>query len=337
MLRVNREDFLRQIGSVLPGLSTREIIEQSSCFVFQDGNVMTYNDEIACTQACDLKVTGAVQAMPLINILRKLVEEEIDIEVTKKSFVIKGKRKRATISMESKILLPVDDVEKPRKWKDLPDDFADAIHIVQQCAGKDESRFDFTCIHLHPDRIEACDGSQAALYEIDMPLSKPTLVRKESLKYIVSLDMTKFSRSKNWIHFKNSSGLVLSCRRWIYSASNFPNVRELLKVKGSKTVLPKGLAEAISKAKVFSTESTEEDQVIIELTKNKLKITGQGVSGRYVEYKKIKYTGKDLKFAIAPDLLADLVNRHNECRISSDKLKVVTGKYSYVTALVKVK
>ena len=42
-----------------------------------------------------------------------------------------------------------------------------------------------------------------------------------------------------------------------------------------------------------------------------------------------------MTFAIAPSLLVDLINRHNSCKISEDKLKVVTGKYSYVTVLQK--
>ncbi len=335
MPTINREEFLRQCESVMPGLSTREIIEQSSCFIFQKGKVITYNDEIACTQESSLNIKGAVQAMPLINILRKLKEDELDISAKKEKLIIKGKRKQASINMETEILIPIDDVETPKKWKDLPDDFADAISIVQQCAGKDESRFDFVCVHLHPDRIEACDGYQAALYKTTIPIKKPTLVRKESLKYIISLDMTKFSKTKNWIHFKNSSGLIMSCRRWIYDKKNFPDIFDLMKMKGTKTSFPKGLIEACDKAEVFSAENAEENQVIIDLQKNKLKITGKGASGKYYEYKKIKYKGKPMTFAIAPALLIDLVNHHNTCRISKDKLKVVTGKYSYVTVLQK--
>lgn len=334
MQRINRENFIKQIEAVLPGLSPREIIEQSSCFIFQEGNVMTYNDEIACTQACDLKVKGAVQAIPLINILRKFAEEEITISTKKKKFIIKGKRKTATILMEKKIKLPIKLVESPKKWKNLPTDFADAIHVVQQCAGKDDGRFDFTCVHLHPDRIEACDGSQAALYKIDLPILKPTLVRKESLKYIISLDMIRFSRSKNWIHFENSNGLIMSCRRWVYSESNFPNLIELMKVKGTKTVLPKGMIGALEKAKVFTVDNVVADQVDIELKRNSIRVTGRGINGKFEEFKKIKYTGKKREFAIAPDLFIDLINRHNECRISKDKLKIVTGKYSYITALI---
>ncbi len=329
-MRINREKLLSQLESIMPGISTREIIEQSSCFVFKNKTVMTYNDEIACTQKSCLPVEGAIQAMPLVSILRKLKEDELEITTSKEELLIKGKRKKAGIRMDAEILLPIDSVEKPKGWKDLPDDFADAISIVQHCSGRDATKFSLTCVHLTPKWVEACDGYQAARYRIKMDMEKPTLVRKESIKYIVELDMSKFNETKNWIHFKNSSGLILSCRRWV---EDFPKLSKLLKVEGTPTKFPKGLVEAVEKAEIFAAENAEDNQVTIELRPNKLRITGRGASGYYQEVKDIKYKGPSLSFRIATELFADLIRHHNSCEVTSDRLKVDTGKYSYVTVL----
>ncbi len=333
-MRINREQLLKQLESIMPGLSTREVsVEQSSCFAFKDKTVMTYNDEIACTQKSCLPIEGAVEAIPLISLLRKLQEDELEMDIKKEQLLIKGKRKRAGIRMETEILLPIDSVEQPQTWKSLPDEFAEAVSIVQQCAGKDETRFSLTCVHLHPKWVEACDGYQAARFRIKLDVEEPTLVRRESLKYIISLDMTKFSETKNWIHFKNSSGLILSCRRWV---EDFPKLSKLLKTEGTTTTFPKGLIDAVDKAHVFSAEDEDTDHVTITLQPNKLKITGRGATGFYQEIKKVKYKGPALAFAIAPDLLIDLVRKHNTFQVTTDKLKVDVGKYSYVTVLQAV-
>ena len=102
MITLNRADFLDKLESVLPGISTREIIEQSSCFVFKDKTVMTFNDEISCSQKSCLPFEGSVQALPLISILRKLQEEELDISLgdSKEELIIKGKNKRDWVSEE---------------------------------------------------------------------------------------------------------------------------------------------------------------------------------------------------------------------------------------------
>jgi hypothetical protein len=116
-MRINREEFLKELESVLPGLATREIIEQSSCFVFQENQVITFNDEVACSHATLLDIEGAVVAMPLISILRKLAEEEIEITTSenKEKLLIKGKHKKVEIRMEAEILLQTESVEKPKK------------------------------------------------------------------------------------------------------------------------------------------------------------------------------------------------------------------------------
>ncbi len=337
-MKINREELLKRLESVLPGLSTREIIEQSSCFIFKDGRVITYNDEIACSQKSLLDIEGAVQAMPLISILHKLKEEIIDISVSKpdqEELLIRGKRKQAGIRMEADIQLPIESIEKPGKWKRLVGDFSEAISMVQQCAGKDVAQFVImTHIHITPKWIEASDNYQASRYKIETGIEKPTLVRRDSLKHIISLDMSKFSETENWIHFKNTTGLILSCRRYM---EDYPKLSKILKVEGKKVVLPKGLRDAIERAEIFSVEDAEDNQIIVHIQKGKIKIEGRGVSGWFTEIKKIKYIGRPLSFSVSPELLKELIQKTTICIISESCLKIEIGKFTYVAVLDKVK
>lgn len=333
---INREDFLRQLESVTPGLSMKEIIDQSSCFIFQDGMVTTYNDEIACSHKSALKIEGAVPANPLISILRKMKEDELDIALGEDdknmTLLVKGKRKHARIIMEQEIRLPVETVDKPKKWKKLPAKFSDAVSIVEPCAGTNESKFVLTCIHITPKWIEASDDSQGVRFKIKTDVKKSTLIRRDSLKHIISMDMTKFSEAKHWIHFKNPDGLILSCRHWM---DEYPSddMTDILKVKGRPLTLPKGLREAIERAEIFSSENAESNNVIVILRKGKLKIKGQGVSGYFTEVRKSKYDGKTLSFTIPPKLLIELAQHYNECEVADNLLKVSGEKFTYVTAL----
>ena len=343
-MRINREELLKQLESVLPGLSTREIIEQSSCFIFKiqegrgyrEATVNTYNDEIACSQKSLLKIEGAVQAIPFISILRKLKEEELEIDVNDKNtqLLIKGKHRRAGIRMEQDIVLQIEAVDKPKKWKDLPADFADAIAIVQPCAGSNETQFVMTCIHITPKWMEACDNHQVTRFKIKTDIVKPVLIRKESLKYIVSLDMTEFSETKHWIHFRNPTGLIFSCRHFI---EKYPtnDITKILKVSGEPLVLPKGLKDAIEKAEIFSSENVEGSDVFVNLKPGKFKITGKGASGWFSEIKKSKYNGESLQFTIPAKLLLEVVQQYDKykCKVSPNYLKITGKKFAYVTAL----
>jgi len=46
-MKINRQEFLDSLEMVKAGLSPREFIEQSSCFAFKEGEVLTFNDESA--------------------------------------------------------------------------------------------------------------------------------------------------------------------------------------------------------------------------------------------------------------------------------------------------
>jgi len=332
-MKTNREKLLEQIEMVLPGISQREIIEQSSCVIFKDNRITTYNDEVSCSSKSCLDIECAVPAMPLVSLLRKLPEETLSIEIKEGELFIKGKSRRSGIKIEQEILLPIDSVEKPKKWKPLPDDFTEAIKLVQECAGKDETMFILTCVHITPKWIEACNNHQAARYKIKIDIEEPILIRKESLKNIISLNMTEFSITKTWAHFKNPDGLVLSCRKFV---EKYESLGKFFKRTGEPITLPKGLKEAADKAQIFSAEDADSNEVEISIENNKIRIKGNGVSGWFTETKKIKYKGGSQKFTISPILLSNLVENHNACEIAEGIIKVSSGKFNYVASLGKV-
>jgi hypothetical protein len=338
MIRINKDEFLSHLEAVQPGLSAKEVVEQSSCFVFKDGYVMTYNDEIACRKKCSLKIEGAISAAPLMSILQKLPEDEVELIPKEEELIIKTKRRESGIRMEKDVLLPVDAIEKPTKWVSLPEGFSEAIDMVYQCAGTNEEAFSITCVHIHPKWLEATDDMQLIRYKIATGVTEPTLVRHTSIKHVVPLGMTEFAETETWLHFRNSSGLVFSCRRWLDKYIEFG---QHLKGTGPKTVFPKGLAEAAATAEVFSSENSDNNQVLIELRPGKLRIKGVGVSGWYKEVKKLVYNGEPMSFMIPPKLLALLTKKYNECQIVNGdafgrpikKLKMVGESYVYVTCL----
>ena len=180
--------------------------------------------------------------------------------------------------------------------------------------------------------MEASDNYQVGRFRLKTGIKNSILVRRNSLKHIVSLDMTQFSETKSWLHFKNPSDLILSCRKYI---EDYPtdDITKYLKAKGTKTQLPKGIKDAVDKAEVFSAENVEDNVVVVHLQRGKIKIKGRGISGWFSEIKKIHYKGEEMAFSIAPQLLADLSQNYNDCEITKDKLKVESGKFSYVTVL----
>lgn len=334
-MQINRAEFLQVLESLQPGLTARDVSDQSSCFAFTGGKVYTFNDEIACRRKSPLgkSIEGAVHAAPLLACLRKMPEETVEILIEKEKFVIKGKGRRNRICLQADVLMPFDKVEKADEWKELHEDFSEAVYLASQCVEKkDSSNYAACCVHIGKKWIEATDLSQIIRYRLKTGVKESILIRGTSIRHIVSLDMTEFSESDAWIHFRNPTGLVLSCRR---DAQEYEDLSAYLETEGEPLVLPKGLAAAAGAAEVFSAENADETDVRVKIEPGMIRVIGEGITGDYNERKKLKYKGSPMEFCISPKLLADLTTRYNDCQITEEALRVDGGKFIYVVALGK--
>ncbi len=331
-IKANREELLGRLQSVQAGLSQKEVLEQSNCLIFQRGQVMSFNDEISCRTNSGLgkKLVGAVQARPLLELLGKLTEDEIDLEATDSELIVSGVKRKAGIRMEAEVLLNLADVEEPGDWSPLPEDFDEAVQIVASCAGVDDSRFSLTCVHFTPKYLEACDNFQMTRYKLKSGFKEDCLIRQKSLKHIITLGMSEVSETPAWLHFRNTNGLVFSCRRYL---EEFPSLAEVLASEGVSATLPGGLAEAVDKAQLFSVAGGDDNKVKVELSSNRLRIRGEGSSGWYSETKNIKYDGNPLAFYVSPKILMEITKKHTDVQVSSARLIVNGGKFKYIACL----
>lgn len=336
--KIDREDFLNRLLVVRAGLSPREYVEQSSCFVFDDGEVMTYNDEVACIKRSGLtaSIRGAVPAQKLLDHLNKMTDEFMDVEVVDGSIVFIGKRDRFGIQIEEDIRLPISSVEYAEKWTNLPEGFTKAVDVVRGCVSTDETQFIFTCIHLTPDFIESCDNLSLIRYEMDTGFKENILVRGKGLSAIAQLPMHQVSVTPNWLHFREiqkkdgkDDGLIYICRRY---EGEFHNLDKMLDFKGTNFKIPLDLKDAAEKAAVAADES-EDSLLQVVLDRNELTIKAAGVLSFYEGIRKFEYKGPRLNFWIKPSLLEMVSKNYQQAEVTEEFLRAEGQNWQYVTAL----
>jgi len=331
-MKVNRENLLKQLESVSVGLAKREIIEQSQCFVFTGGEVLTFNDEVAVRTPSKLDIEGAVEAKPLLELLKKLNEDAILIDKTEEGLMIKGKNRRSVVRMENEVLIPVENIENPGNWSKIPENLLKAMKMASSCCSSDESSAVLACVHIAGDFVEATDDVQIIRYKIETGIDDAqTLVRFEAVNKIVSMEPHEWSHTKDWIHFRDASGLTISSRRYIESYPNVDNV--LGDSDGLVTKFPKHLEKVLDKAVIFSSENPVDDKVLVAMNNGLLKIKGYGPSGWYEEKKKIEYTGEPIAFNIDPKLLIEISRRNTDCKILGNKMRIETGNFIYLVCM----
>lgn len=341
-MKFNRELLLGTLESVEPGLSKRELIEQSTCFVFDGVGIHTFNDEIAATAFAgwtteedagreEYPLKGAVPAEPLLAILRKLEEDVIEIENINGELRFRGKNKKGGIRIENEIRLPLEAFEKPTPtgWRNLPDDFAEGVELVTRAASSNESLFALTCVRFHAGGIEATDRFQIAMWREKLEIEKPFLVRSESAKHLTRAGVTQYQEGAQWIHFTNPNGVILSLRRY---GEEYPDLSKFIDFDGTPLRLPRDLKEVIDKALVFANENAD---VVLSVTleSGKVRVRGEGALGWYVEARKTEYAGPSISFTVTPTLLQELAEKQRDGIVSKDRMKFETGRFIYVTVL----
>lgn len=337
-MKINREEFLRRLESVQAGLSKREILEQSDCFIFQGKRVITYNDEVSCRgpSGLDDSFQGAAKANKLLEVLREYPDEEVEVSQTESTFRVSAKRRRSEVRMEANVCLPVEQVERPAKgsWKKLPDDFGDAVALVQPCASLGGARPIFCFVNIAPDWLEACDNLQMCRWTTKTGIESSFLVRQDSIKHVTALGMTELAQTDAWAHFRSGNGVILSCRRYMDEYDS-DSIGKILKTTGTPAQLPKGLADAAKRCQIFSLEDPKFNRVRVDISPAEVVITGEGSSGRHMERSKIAYKGKPLSFRISPVLLMEIVKEHTDIQICPGLLKVDGGKFQYAACLIQ--
>ena len=334
-MRVKREVLLAACQSVAPGLATRETSQLSTCFVFlADGRLVAFNEEICASCKSPIPIVGAVKAKPLLDLLAKLPDELIEVDEHDGHLRIKGKTgRRSGLRLEQDASIPIEVVGVPEEWLPIEGDFSEAVQAVVKCASRDtDDDFCWTCVHLHPDYIEATDRTQIGRYSIQMGIEEELLVRAEVLQKIVGYGVTEISATNAWVHFRNPAGLVLSVRRFL---DDYGDLTQYLDVKAAEPiVLPGSLTEVLKIIEIFSSHNAEGNFVLVDLREGRMQLEGRGAFGYAQEPVQVAYTGRPIKFRLSPGLLKQIIQRSNDCGLADGKLVINSGEFRYVVSLI---
>lgn len=315
-MKINREELLGILNSVRPGLASREIVEQSTSFVFVEDHVITYNDLIAVSHPIEIDIDGAVKAQELLDLLNKMTEDEIDIKTEDKQVIIKGKRLEAGIAYASEISLPIDEVKSEKTWNKLPLEWANRgvkanffVEAVEAClfsVAKSMARPELACVHITSSYVESSDGFRLTRYDgLKLPKAfrDGVLIPGNACPQLVNHNPIEVAVTERWVHFRNGSGSMFSCRTL---NSDYINLDTFLEVEGPEIDIDgEALIPILDKAAIFSDKDTKDVEITIE--NNWTTIKGEGTSGWFKEKTRTKYKGEKIQFMISPKFLIDIL------------------------------
>lgn len=328
MMLINKKELLTALEIVKPGLANKEVIEQSTSFAFMGDCVVTYNDEISISHPVNnLEITGAIKADEFYKLIAKIKQDDFELSTTENEVVIEAGKTKAGIVFQSEIRLPVDDIGAISKWKDLPENFIEAMHFVVPNCGQDHSRPVLTCVNVTKTDCSASDNIKVANYTFTEQISvSPFIIPAGNVREVLKLKPVQIAEGEGWIHFKNEQGTVISSR--IFSEDTYPDIYKFLKVKGSTLTLPKTIQEVLDRIGIFSTTGAN-----ISITNNRITIEAESDTGWIKETCNMKYNSDLLEFCINPFTLKEILSKTLDCTISDRLIKFEGENWVYVAAL----
>jgi len=335
-MKINRLDLIKALQAVMPGLSQKEIIEQSTAFVFtKTGYVVTYNDEIAVSHPVEVDFVGAVPAKEFFALVNKVKTEEIELEIKDNELLLKGSRAKAGLRIDKKIILPILTLAQPEEedWKKVPANFCEAISFCLFSVSREVSKPIINCIHVHKGKVESTDNNRVTQYDmgaVKKAFEDHTLIPAHAVKAIVNNKPTHYAKTDGWLHFTNKDDVTFSCRIF---EDDFPDASAFFAQKGGSIEFPKTLNDVLDKAVIFSNG----ERVTILLSGNRMTVSSEGVSGWFKEDVRAEYKGEDVSFDIYPEFMKSIMKITNKAEICAKVLKFIGDNFIHVVALVKSK
>lgn len=336
-MKINKNELLKALEIVKPGLANKEIIQQSSSFAFINNHIVTYNDEISVKfPVKNLQIEGAIEAETFYKILSKLKTEEIELNVSDKEIQIKSKRSKIGLPLENKINLPLEEIGKRKKWNPLPENFIEALEFVSFTVSKDMSRPILTNVHVNKNgNIESSDNYRLTRYNVNELQVSTFLLSGMVVNQLIKYELTDIAEGDGWIHFKTVDKAIISCR---IVEDKYPDISNYINSKFKNTInFPKLLKSTLEKALIFAKrEIFIDEKVYINIKDKKITISSKSNTGAWFkESLNIKYTGEEINFIINPKFLMDILKSLNSCELDDAMLKFSGNNWIHIVVLFK--
>ena len=313
-IETTTKELLELLVSLEPGLASKEILEQTKCFIFTQGWVCTYNDRIMVQRPLPFDFDGdcAVNAGELLKLLSAMPEQALTLEFTDSHLCVNGRRSKTKVPLQLEIQLPVNEIQLPEQYEDLPGNFKEALNFCLFSCAKDMTFPVLTCLCVDGRQVVSSDNVRATQISLseDMPLEEPILLPYYVVQQLVHYSIMGIGVDRDWIHFLCAEDVVFSSR---VVEGEYPDVKELFKEKKSMrtfTLPEEQIVPALERAQIFSkVDISVDEHVSIRISDGFLFITGQGDKGEHQERIKLKDKGCEVSFGIHPSFLRQIIDR----------------------------
>jgi hypothetical protein len=316
-MEIKKEHLLNSLEVARMGVAGSDHLEQLGHFIFGGEHLITFNNRILIYHPLKTDFQCSVRSEVFYKQLQKFDTEDLTIELKKARLVIKGKRESARLGAElaqdSELFEVIDFIRKEQlkvKYVTVPEKFVQAVEFCGHSASKNAADGTLCCVCIDGDTIISNDNYRATRYVMDKDMTtEQVLLDARVANEIKRFKMTHFGIGKNWLHFKNEAGVLLSARQIF---GDYPDLSESFSFRGQILYLPDETRDILDFVGVLVADEQEPEKVAdIEvkdgyITASVDKVTD--VSEKSIELDK-RYKDLEMKFRVNINFLRQVLDR----------------------------
>lgn len=268
---MKRSDLVKTLELVKPALAKNNLIPIFQCFCFSDGMVSAYDDTIAIVGPTECSDAFAVNGSTLLGLLAASSADEVGLKFEDNSAVFKlGKNtSRLPFSPKEDFLF----TEPTGKWDTVKVTISliEGLKLCLETVSSDTTQAAFMGVTLDKDMLYSSNGDALTRVKLKQAAKNRYLMPTGFCEAIVRL----------WDSLGMAMGTLNFTAEWCYAdfddwrvygrmleINDPPNFEEVIKrsVKGKYTALelPKGLDEALSRARVLADPESQKTVLTVE-------------------------------------------------------------------------
>ena len=341
----DRKELLSLLEAAKPGLADKELVQQTTSFIFSNEKLITFNDEISVVTDSPFgsDVEGAVPAKECMEMLARFNDKKVTVYSNESELRIEGKNKKIGIRLQQEIQAPITEVlefeNQDVEWGALPNNFNEIIDFVRFSVSTNTNKPLFNCVHFDKDIVESCDNYRMTRYFLEMPhFEEGFLIHYQNVRALLNYPRLEYyCLDDNWAHFLDENGLRISCR---YRDDSFPDVSALMFEDGVPLTFPEGFREALSRSKVMvDTSHIDYEKVDVTLDGNQIILESKNDSGWFKETLEHDHLPDiDITFTINPRFLDQVVKKMGRAyfREDVDRIAFHGDEFAHIIALFYV-
>jgi len=244
--------LLDAVNSVLPGTTSKGLVDGSNMIVIIKGELIAYNDRISVSTFVDdpgLDIECAINANDFKNVLKGIKEDEIDLSMADNILSIVSEKTEAEIPVTEdvkSILSMIKNLDVGGlEFENLPEDFNEGLNLTRFNVSEDYSDSNnLFCLKIDGEHLYASDDYRLSRYTMKNKISSSCLIPKNNLQDLVSFKAVGIAINPGWVHFLDTNDSVFSCRTVV---GEYPVTEKLFDslTGGEQIILPKELKSTL--------------------------------------------------------------------------------------------